>query len=150
MPRRRFDQFKGGTMSEQENIDLVAKTYQLFKSGKIDELLNLYADDFSWELPLVEGTPFGGKVRGREAVTQFFVDLDKAEENLTFETEEFIPHGDKVVVLGNFSWRAKATNKTYQSRFAHLVTVRDGKIVGFYEYMDTAARNRAHMAAKAA
>ncbi len=137
-------------MNEQENTKIVRQTYELFKSGDIETLLSMYSDDVSWELPEVENTPFGGKLSGREEVARFFAELDKYEENLTFERTDFIAQGDKVVVLGNFTWRVKSTKKEYASGFAHVVTVRDGKIVGFVEYMDTAARSKAHTAAQTA
>lgn len=137
-------------MNEQENIKIVQRTYELFKSGDIETLLNMYSDDVSWQLPEMENVPYAGKVNGRESVTDFFSRLDAAEENLTFETTEFIAQGDKVVVLGNHSWRVKATNKEYASDFAHVVTVAGGKITGFQEYMDTAVRSKAHTAAQAA
>jgi len=137
-------------MNEQENTKLVQKTYKLFKSGDIETLLNMYSDDVSWETPKVENAPFGGKISGRESVGEFFTLLDETEENLTFETKEFIAQGDKVVVLGNFAWRIKSTNKEYASDFAHIVTVSGGKITGFHEFFDTAAAGRAYTAAQAA
>ncbi len=138
-------------MSEQENTKIVRRTYELFKSGDIETLLGMYSDDVSWETPEVENAPFGrGKISGRESVAEFFSRLDESEECLTFEPTEFIAQGNKVVVLGNFSWRIKSTNKEYASDFAHVVTVTDGKITGFYEFFDNAAAGRAHSAAKTA
>jgi uncharacterized protein len=134
-------------MNEQENTQLVKKTYELFKSGDIETLLEMYSDDISWETPQVENSPLGGKISGRESVTEFFSQLGDAEENLKFELTDFIAQDDKVVVLGHHAWRVKATNKEYASDFAHIVTVKDGKIVGFYEFFDTAAAGRAHTAA---
>ena len=67
-----------------------------------------------------------------------------------FEPTEFIAQGDKVVVLGHFAARIKSTNKEYASDFAHIVTVADGKITGFYEFFDNAAACRAYTATNAA
>ena len=52
---------------------------------------------------------------------------------------DFIAQDDKVVVLGFYRWRVKATGRTYSAKWAHVLTLRDGKIVGFTEYTDTAA-----------
>lgn len=137
-------------MNEQENTKLVQKTYELFKSGDIETLLGMYSDDVSWETPKVENAPFGGKISGRANVAEFFMRLDEAEECLTLEPTEFIAQDNKVVVLGHFVWRIKATNKKYASNFAHVVTVADGKITGFYEFFDNAAATIAYTAAQAA
>jgi len=137
-------------MNEQENTKLVQRTYELFKSGDIETLLGMYSNDVSWETPKVENAPFGGKISGREKVMEFFTRLDENEECLTLEPTEFIAQGDKVVVLGHHAWRVKSTNQEYASDFAHIVTVADGKITGFYEFFDNAAAGRAHTAAQAA
>jgi ketosteroid isomerase-like protein len=137
-------------MNEQENTKLVQKTYELFKSGDIETLLGIYSDDISWETPKVENVPFGGKVSGRDKVTEFFTNLDEHEEFSVFETTEFIAQGDKVVVLGHSTARVKSTNKELTLEFAHIVTVADGKITGFYEFFDTAAAARAYAATNAA
>ena len=137
-------------MNEEANTKLVQRTYELFKSGEIETLLNMYSDDVVWHVPEMENVPYAGTITGRQSVVEFFALLDKTEENLTFETTKFIAQGDNVVVLGNFSWRVKSTNKEYASDFAHVVTVADSKITGFHEYLDTAARIKAHTAAKAA
>ncbi len=137
-------------MNEQENTKLVAKTYELFTSGDIETLLGMYSDDISWETPKVENMPFGGKISGRDKVTEFFTILDEHEEFSVFEPTEFIAQGDRVVVLGNFLVRSKTTNKEYATDFAHIITVADGKVVSFYEFFDNAAAGRAHTAANAA
>lgn len=137
-------------MNENENIKLVQRTYQLFKSGDIETLLSMYSDDVKWHIPKMENVPYSGEISGLKKVKDFFAMLDETEENLTFETREFVGQGDKVVVLGHFSWRIKSNNNRYESDFAHVVTVKNGKIVGFHEYMDTAARAKANTATKAA
>ncbi len=137
-------------MNEQENTKLVQKTYELFKSGDIETLLSIYSDDIVWQLPEMENVPFGGKRTGRENVVEFFSLVNDSLEDLQIEPTEFIAQGDKVVVLGHYSWRVKATGREFSSDWAHVCTVRDGKIVSSHEYMDTAAANRAHTAAQAA
>ncbi len=53
-------------MNEQENTQLVQKTYELFNKGDVETLLSMYSDDVSWETPKVENSPLGGKISGRE------------------------------------------------------------------------------------
>ncbi len=136
-------------MNEQENTKLVQKTYDLFKSGD-GTFLKQFSDDISWELPEMENVPYAGKCNGIGSVVDIFKRLDDAEENLIHEPTEFIAKEDKVIVFGNFKWRVKATGNEYSSDFVHVMTVKEGKINGFKEYMDTAVRSRAYKAAKAA
>jgi uncharacterized protein len=53
-----------------------------------------------------------------------------------------------VVVLGRFSMRIKATGRNFGSDWAHVWTVKGGKVTCFYEYVDTAIVSRAHTAAQ--
>ncbi|MGH9456216.1 MAG: nuclear transport factor 2 family protein [Thermoanaerobaculia bacterium] len=57
-------------------------------------------------------------------------------------TEGFISEGEKVVVLGRYSATFKATGRPLDAQFVHVWTVRDGKIVAFQQYADTAQFER--------
>ena len=126
-------------MSEQENVSIVHQAYDNFKAGNIPALLDLCSEDITWQLPQMENVPFGGKRTTRAGVGEFFALIDANEEALRFEPREIVAQGDKVVSLGDYKWRVKATGREFESDFAHVFTIRDNKIVAFHEYMDTAA-----------
>ena len=137
-------------MSEQENTRIVQQAYENFKKGDLPALLDLYSDDIDWRLPKVENMPWFGSRKGREETAEFFQSLAEAQDVLTFNPKEFIAQGDKVVALGDYSWRVKATGREFGSDWAHVWTVRGGKLVGFQEYADTAAVSKAHQKAAGA
>lgn len=136
-------------MSEQ-NKSVVNQAYSNFKTGNIDALLDLMADDVNWTLPDMEGVPFAGTRTGRPAVGEFFQSVNSTQESLGFEPRELIAEGDKVVALGSYQWRVKSNSREFGGNFAHVFTIRDGKIVAFNEYMDTAACSAAHQKAMSA
>ncbi len=74
-----------------------------------------------------------------EGAAEFFSKIAECEDTLKFEPREFIVQGDKVVVVGHYEARAKATGREYATYFIHVFTVREGKITSFVEYTDTAA-----------
>ena len=125
-------------MSEQDNVEVVRRAYSNFKGGRIGSLLEQMTDDVEWRLPEIQGAPFGGARRGRGQVTEFFSSLADSQDVLSFEPREFVAQGDKVVALGTYDWRVKQTGREYGGDWAHVFTVRDGRIVGFHEYMDSA------------
>lgn len=137
-------------MSEQENIALVRQAYENFKAGNIPALLNLLSEDVTWQLPEIENAPFSGRRQGQQQVAEFFSLLANDQDSLQFEPREFVAQNDKVVALGSYNWRVKATGREYGGEWAHVFTVRDGKISGFNEYMDTAAATTAHQKAASA
>jgi ketosteroid isomerase-like protein len=133
-------------MNAQENTRLVQQAYQSIKAGDMQALLNTLATDVQWQLPEMENVLFAGMWQGREAIRQFFSNVFEVQDVVEFEPEEYIAQGDKVVVLGRFLMRIKATGKDFGSDWAQVWTVKDGKVTRFYEYVDTAVVSRAHTA----
>jgi uncharacterized protein len=131
-------------MSEQDNVRVVEQAYNNFKTGDIAALLDLMADDVTWELPSVEHIPFTGQRQGRAGVGEFFALVAAAQDVRVFEPREFVAQGDKVVALGHYEWQVKGTGRTFGSDFAHVFTLRAGKIAGFNEFFDTAVAAQAY------
>lgn len=125
-------------MSEQENIRIVQQAYSSFKTGDIESLLGLFSDNIVWQLPNIENVPIGGKRSGLKQVGQFFASVAELEESLEFEPRDFVAQGNKVAVQGQYRWRVRATGREYQSDWAHVFTVENGKVTEFQEYLDTA------------
>ena len=137
-------------MNEQENTRLIQQAYENFKNGDISALLDSFSEDIDWHLPEMENVSFSGKHKGRGGATRFFQSLAEAQDVLSFNPQEFVAQGDKVVVLGDYSWRVKSTGREFGSDWVHVWTVRNGKLAGFKEYMDTAAASNAHQKAVSA
>jgi ketosteroid isomerase-like protein len=135
-------------MSEQENTNVVQQIYASFKSGDIQALLARIADDVQWQLPDMENVPFSGKRQGREQVAEFFASVADNQEVLAFEPGDFTAQGDKVVAQGHYRWRVKATGREFQADWAHVFTIQGGKVIGFQEYIDTAAVVAAYQQAR--
>jgi ketosteroid isomerase-like protein len=130
-------------MSEQDNVAVVRRAYENFKGGNIGGILDSVTDDVDWRLPEIEGAAFSGGRKGRASVGGFFSQLADSQDSVSFEPREFVAQGDKVVALGTYLWRVKKNGREYGGDWAHVFTVRDGRIAGFHEYMDSAAARAA-------
>ncbi len=137
-------------MDPQENTKLVQQAYQLFKAGNIPALLDMCSDTVEWVFPELKGVAVTGTHRGRKGVADFFTKLAQTQETLSFEPREFIAQGDKVVVLGHYAFRVKATGKQFESDWAEVFTIKNGKVARFQEYANTAAAIVAYQTALAA
>ena len=137
-------------MSEQENTAIALQAYNNFKTGNIQALLDLLSDDVEWTLPEIEDVPYAGKRIGRASVGEFFALVGGNQDVLQFEPREFVAQGDKVVSLGHYEWRVKSSGREFGGDFAHVFTIRNGKIVAFHEYTDTAAVANAYRKAMSA
>jgi ketosteroid isomerase-like protein len=136
-------------MSEK-NTAIAQQAYENFKTGNIQALLDQLSDNVTWNLPEVEGVPLSGKRTGRDSVKEFFATVARDQEVIEFEPREFVAEGDKVVSLGHYKWRVKGTGREFASNFAHVFTIRDGKVTGFREFFDSAAVAAAYRKAMSA
>lgn len=134
-------------MNEQQNVRLVQQAYDAFKRGEIQGVLNSLSEQVEWRVPKPEGVPFGGEYRGREQVARFFSELNQYEDVTRFEPREYIAQGERVVAFGYFGCKVRATGRTAESEWVHVHTIRNGKIVKFQEFYDTAASLIAHRTA---
>lgn len=130
-------------MNAQENKQMVMEAYRLFQRGEIAQLLERYHDDAEWIGPESDLVPFSGNFHGKQGIAQFFGKLNAAAQALQFEPARFIAEGDQVVAMGNSTWLARATGRSYESPWVHVFTIRDGKVSRFQHYSDTAAADKA-------
>jgi len=137
-------------MSIEENTAVVQSGYEKFKTGDIEGLLDLFADDIRWTVPEIENASFAGSRKGKEAVAQFFQQLSDAEEISRFEPLEFVAQGEKVVVLGDSAATVKATGRSYETDWVHVFHMKDGKVHEFQEFFDNAAATKAFQLAAGA
>lgn len=122
-----------------QNVDVVQRTYEAVGRGDIPALLDLLTDDVEWTLQGPSVIPFAGTRRGREGVAEFFSLVGETLEFEQFEPREFVAQGDTVVVLGFERNLIKPTGRTFEQEWAHVYTLRDGKIAKVRCFEDTAA-----------
>lgn len=118
----------------EDRLDIVRGIYEAFGSGDMDRVAALIADA-EWEE--ADGMPYGGRYRGAEEVfANVFARIAADVENFSARPDELMPAGeDRVLALGRYtgSGRAGAVDAAY----AHVWTVRGGRIVKFVQYADT-------------
>lgn len=135
-------------MAEMENLAIVRKAFEALGKNQLDQFKSLLAPNVEWRAPGPKHIlPFAGLHKGPEAVVEWWKKLGKSEEALRFEPRMFIPHEDTVVVVGDSEMRVKSTNKTLQAEWVQIYRVKDGKIVDFREFYDTAQEVAAYRAA---
>lgn len=123
-------------MNEQENLTIVQDGYAAFGRGDVVAGLSSYADDIDWAMPgSPDIFPYAGKRSGLEQVAQFYSTFAETEEVEQMELQDFIAQGDKVLVFGHYKGRVKSTGRSYTKDFIHAVTLHDGKVTKFREYV---------------
>jgi ketosteroid isomerase-like protein len=119
--------------TDSKNILAVRRLYEA--RGNPEIVKTVLAPDVRWDV--VEGFPYSGVYQGLNGVSDFFRRLFGDFEDWRTEPSEIFEAGDRVIALGFYSARAKATGRTFKARFAHVWTMRDGVIVRLQQCADT-------------
>ena len=116
--------------------DTVRAFYDKLSGGDAPGALGLLDPDIEWI------TMWHYKVEGRGAgpvAEGLFKPLMAEWTSFSLVPTEFITEDDTVVSLGEFKGVHSATGKTSEARYAHVWTVKDGKVTRFRQYIDTLA-----------
>jgi ketosteroid isomerase-like protein len=119
------------------NVEIVRKMYADFAAGDFEALLEALDPEIEWAEPELEYLPYTGLTKGRDQVlANVFPNIPKTYEKLVFIPEELIDGGDVVTVMGPATAKGPyGDEETF--RFAHVVRLRDGKVVRFDHFVDT-------------
>lgn len=116
------------------NTQVVLAAYGAFGNGDIPGLLNLCADDITWDvsghqIPGISKTVH----RGKAGVGQFFGELGGAAQFTKFEPRRFFADGDDVVTVVYAEFTSKVDGTKYTVDATHQFTVKNGQIAAFKE-----------------
>jgi uncharacterized protein len=131
-------------MHESQNVAVVQKAYAAFGNGDIGGVLATFDEHIVWNsvtgaAPFV---PLAGERRGIAAVAEYFSIVGTHLQFSRFEPQHYVAQGDKVVALGRYAATTSAGG-SFDSEWVMIFTLRDGKVVEFKEFLDSAALNAA-------
>ena len=116
----------------KSNVEIIKSNYE--EHTKLFENL---APQFEWHE--MEGFPYGGIYRTPQELTAgVFRHIENDWDGFEAIAEEFLTSGDQVVTLGHYRATSKKTGKSMKAIFAHVYTLRDGSIVKFRQFADSA------------
>ena len=100
-------------MSTQENVQIVKDFFAAMRSGDMQALLALSAEDIEWIIP-GEGWPLAGTYRGHAELAAVLKKASKEVEMKYPKPPEFVAQGDRVLVIGAATGKIYATNKPFK------------------------------------
>jgi ketosteroid isomerase-like protein len=117
--------------------EIIRALYAAFAKGDVPGVLGALDEEVRWTE--AEGFPYGGTYVGPDAVlANVFAKLGSEWDGFSAVPHSFVAEGDTVVALGEYGGSYNATGKRFSAPFAHVWTLRDGKVVRFQQYTDTA------------
>jgi ketosteroid isomerase-like protein len=123
-----------------DNSALVRSLYDSFGRGGLKSIFDRLDPSIDWIYSTTTSAiPRGGRHSGVEGAASFIKALTSSLDFEVFEPRQFIAAGDNVTILGRTLALVKSTGKKFDSEWAHVFTIKGGKIERFQEFYDTAA-----------
>ena len=122
----------------QENIDIIRGLYEDFARGDIPAVLGALDADVEWReaegFLYADQNPYMGP---GAVLAGVFARFGSEWEEFQARPDSFLDAGDAVIAQGHYGGAFKATGKKVRAQFAHVWTLRGGKVVTFQQYTDT-------------
>ena len=125
------------------NRELIQSLYDAFAKGDAATVLGAMHPEVEWKeaesSPYADQNPYVGPAQvGAGVFGRVMADF----EGFTVTPRKLVAEGDTVVALGRYTGTHKGSGKRLDAQFAHAWTVRDGKVMDFQQYTDTAQYQR--------
>jgi ketosteroid isomerase-like protein len=126
------------------NVELVKQAYYNMANGNAPAALALFDPEIEWlecqGMPFVKGD---GIFKGpEEVVKNVFMNLPVVYDGFNIAIREIFGVDDKVVMTGYYQGTNKATGNPFKANATHVWTVKNEKMVHFFQAVDTAATMR--------
>jgi uncharacterized protein len=123
----------------QNNVDVVRGMYDAFSRGDVPSVLAVLDPQIEWleaeNFIYADRNPYIGPSAVLEGV---FMRLATEWDGFGVSPQEILDAGETVVARGYYSGTYKKTGKQVRAQMAHFLTLRDGKVIKFQQYTDTA------------
>jgi len=128
----------------QENVNTVRGMYEAFGRGDISSVLAALDPNVEWweaeNFIYADNNPYVGPNAVLEGV---FMRIVADWDGFAVTPQDVSDAGDTAIAQGHYSGTYKQSGQKVRAQFAHFFTFRDGKIVNFQQYTDTAQFQRA-------
>lgn len=128
---------------ERTTLDALKHAYHEWNrtlGGSSEVWLNLLAEDvfFGSLADGADAMKFTEACHSKEAVVDYFKGLTADWEMKHYRITDYIVDGDQVVARGDCHFRHRKTGRELASPKADFWKFKDGKVVEFFEFYDTA------------
>jgi ketosteroid isomerase-like protein len=123
----------------QSNLEKIRELYAALQRGDGPAALGTLDPEIVWHeaenFPYADRSPYKGPA---EVLNGLFARLATEWNGFTATPEAFYDAGDAILVTGRYTGTYLKTNLAIDAQFAHLWQLKDGRIIGFQQYADTA------------
>jgi ketosteroid isomerase-like protein len=112
----------------QETIEIITRMYRAWNAGDMDALADVF--DAEVEVRPALSTFLASTVyRGHDGVAAWYADTFEPWARITAEPQRFVDAGERTLVVVGLRARVPGGNVDLDAEIAHVVTIRDARIV---------------------
>jgi hypothetical protein len=123
----------------QDGSTAIQALYDAFAHGDVPFVMSRFSPELVWNeaenSTYADRNPYVGPQAVLEGV---FARLATEWDGYTVTAEEIVGAGDTVIACGRYRGTFKASGVAVNAQFVHVWRLRDGLVVGFQQYTDTA------------
>lgn len=126
-----------------QNTEIVRSAFETWhncKGESIECWMDIMADEVNFR-SLADGRDdlaFTEERKSRDEVLGYLKGLTEMFEMVNYKVDFYVAQGDRVVAVGSTSWKKRGTENQFDTPKVDVIRLKDGKIVEFFEYYDTA------------
>ena len=122
-----------------ENKQTVEDLYAAFGRGDVPAILAAFHPEIEWweaeNFLYSDKNPYRGP---QGVLLGVFARLGSEWDGFSATPDEVLDAGDTVIGCGYYGGKYRQTGREVRAQFAHVFKMRDGKVVRFQQYTDTA------------
>jgi len=126
------------TATEARNIEATKAIYAAVPAGDLDTALAHMDPEIRITYYGTDAIPYAGDHRGMAGAIDFFTIVGSHIRILEMEAWLFIADGENLATWGRQRFCRLATGYEWESEFAHIITLRDGRWLHFRDFMNSA------------
>ena len=116
--------------------EVVDKMFAAFGKGDVEKFLETVSEDTVWIYHGTQVIP-KGIFEGKEGARTFITNILTQTEIISFEPQQFICEGNKVVVLGQEHQKVKKSGKELKQKWVQVYTIENHLISRMEEFATT-------------
>jgi len=129
--------------AESDNLALIREAYQQWhdsRGASVGKWLDLMSHGVRFRSLAggAAGLEFSRDCANRDEVARYFAELGNDWDMIHYTVDELIAQGDRVIMLGSCGWKNRRTGIAVQTPKADFLRMKDGKVIEFFEFFDTA------------